>query len=174
MVSGMRVLLVSANVASSPYAVYPLGMSMVAGSLRNAGHEVQQFDFLHSDMSLDALAAAIKESAPGIIGISIRNIDNVNLLNEKRYIEVLGEHRGANTAGDGCPGGAGRLRLLDHAGSDPPRSGRRLRYRGRRRVIDGGVRRQCGTGRVSRRTMYQGVIVARGRRDSVLRTTIRG
>jgi lipid biosynthesis B12-binding/radical SAM protein len=86
----MRVLLVSANVASTPYAVYPLGMSMIAGSLRNAGHEVQLFDFLHADMSLVALAAAVKESAPGVIGISIRNIDNVNLVNEKRYIEVVG------------------------------------------------------------------------------------
>lgn len=87
----MRVLLVSANVASSPYAVYPLGMSMVAGALRKAGHEVQQFDFLHSGMSMDALANAVKEGAPGIIGISIRNIDNVNLLNEKRYIDVVGD-----------------------------------------------------------------------------------
>jgi lipid biosynthesis B12-binding/radical SAM protein len=86
----MRVLLVSANVASAPYAVYPLGMSMIAGSLRDAGHEVQQFDFLHADMSMDALAAAVKQSGPGIIGISIRNIDNVNLMNEKRYIEVVG------------------------------------------------------------------------------------
>jgi len=48
------------------------------------------FDFLHADMSFDALAAAVKESSPGIIGISIRNIDNVNLVNEKRYIEVVG------------------------------------------------------------------------------------
>jgi lipid biosynthesis B12-binding/radical SAM protein len=86
----MRVLLVSANVASAPYAVYPLGMSMVAGALRDAGHEVEQFDFLHSGMSMDALAKAVKESGPGIIGISIRNIDNVNLVNEKRYIEVVG------------------------------------------------------------------------------------
>jgi lipid biosynthesis B12-binding/radical SAM protein len=86
----MKVLLISANIASTPYSVYPLGMSMVAGALCNAGHEVRQFDFLHSDMSMDAVSDAIKESAPGIIGISIRNIDNVNLLNEKRYIEAAG------------------------------------------------------------------------------------
>ena len=41
----MRVLLVSANVACSPYAVYPLGMGMIAGSLRNAGHEVSETTF---------------------------------------------------------------------------------------------------------------------------------
>lgn len=86
----MNVLLISGNVASSPYAVYPLGMSMVAGALRNAGHEVQQFDFLESKMSMDAVAEAIRSGSPEIVGISIRNIDNVNLLNEKRYIQVVG------------------------------------------------------------------------------------
>jgi len=87
----MRILLISANIASTPYYVYPLGLSMVAESLRNAGHEVYQFDFLHADMSIDVMAEIIKEKSPEIIGISIRNIDNVNLLNEKRYIDVVGD-----------------------------------------------------------------------------------
>jgi radical SAM superfamily enzyme YgiQ (UPF0313 family) len=65
-------------------------MSMVAGALRHAGHEVHQFDFFASDMSMDAVAKAIRDHAPEIIGISIRNIDNVNLLNEKRYIDIVG------------------------------------------------------------------------------------
>jgi lipid biosynthesis B12-binding/radical SAM protein len=86
----MRVLLISANAASTPYSVYPLGLSMVAGSLSNAGHEVQQFDLIHSGMSMDAVADAVRGFLPDIIGISIRNIDNVNLMNEKRYIEVVG------------------------------------------------------------------------------------
>jgi lipid biosynthesis B12-binding/radical SAM protein len=85
----MKILLISGNVASTPYSVYPLGMSMVAGSLRHAGHEVRQFDFLCSDMSMDAVAEVVRDESPAIIGISIRNIDNVNLLNERRYIEVV-------------------------------------------------------------------------------------
>ncbi len=87
----MRILLVSANAASTPYSVYPLGMSMVAQSLCSAGHEVRQFDLIHSNMSMDAVAQAVRAYAPDVIGISIRNVDNVNLLNEKRYIEVVGE-----------------------------------------------------------------------------------
>lgn len=87
----MRVLLVSGNTASTPYSVYPLGLSMVAGSLSSAGHEVRQFDLIHSGLSLDAVADAIRSFLPDVIGISIRNIDNVNLLNEKRYIEVVGD-----------------------------------------------------------------------------------
>jgi lipid biosynthesis B12-binding/radical SAM protein len=87
----VKVLLISANVAATPYCVYPLGMSMVAGALRNAGHEVRQFDFFQEEMCIDAVADVIKHHVPEIIGVSIRNIDNVNLLNEKRYIETVGE-----------------------------------------------------------------------------------
>ena len=83
----MRVLLVSANAASTPYAVYPLGMSMVAAALRDAGHEVRQCDLIESNISMDAIADTIRQFKPETIGVSIRNIDNVNLLNEKTYIE---------------------------------------------------------------------------------------
>lgn len=85
----MKVFLISSNIANTPYSVYPLGLSMVAASLKNAGHTVQQFDFLASDRSIETLTTTIKEFKPEIIGISIRNIDNVNLLNEQRYIDTV-------------------------------------------------------------------------------------
>lgn len=85
----MKVLLISSNTTSTPYPIYPLGVSMVAAALRNAGYEVHQFDFLQNNMSLDSLGDEIKGMAPDIIGMSIRNIDNVNLLNEERYIDVV-------------------------------------------------------------------------------------
>ena len=87
----MRVQLISANAASTPYSVYPLGMSMVAASLSEAGHEVHQSDLIQSDMSMDAIADVVRGYAPDMIGISIRNIDNVNLLNEKIYIDVVSQ-----------------------------------------------------------------------------------
>ena len=82
----MRVLLVSANITTSPYAVYPIGMSIVARALTRAGHEVRQYDTLMQDNSLDALAAEIELFRPELVGISVRNIDNTNLLNEQYYI----------------------------------------------------------------------------------------
>ena len=82
----MKVLLVSSNVATSPYPVYPLGMSMVAAAARDAGHEVMLFDYLDSGKSLDAFADRIRTFQPNIIGVSIRNIDNVNLVHEERYL----------------------------------------------------------------------------------------
>ena len=83
----MKVLLISSNMAETPYAVYPLGMSMVAAAIRQDGHEVTLFDFLQQGQSLDAVREGVRRVKPELIGISIRNIDNVNLLNEQRYIE---------------------------------------------------------------------------------------
>ncbi len=83
----MKVLLISANVATSPYPIYPIGMSMVAAALRNEGHEVELFDFLQNGCSFERVKEAVAAAAPGLVGISIRNVDNVNLLHEQRYID---------------------------------------------------------------------------------------
>lgn len=85
----MRVFLISSNIAETPYAVYPLGMSMVAAALRKDGHEVSLLDFLQQGQSFEAVRAAVKRLDPELIGISIRNVDNVNLLNEQRYIDTV-------------------------------------------------------------------------------------
>jgi lipid biosynthesis B12-binding/radical SAM protein len=85
----MKILLVSSNMAETPYAVYPLGMSMVAAALKRDGHEVVLFDYLQQGQSLDAVRETIRRVSPELVGISIRNIDNVNLLNEQRYIDSV-------------------------------------------------------------------------------------
>lgn len=87
----MKILMISANASAEPYAVYPLGMSVIAGALVRAGHDVHQYDFLQAGMSLDSVADVIHEQKPGLIGISIRNIDSVNMLNEKRYVETAAQ-----------------------------------------------------------------------------------
>lgn len=86
-IPGMKIVLISSNTATSPYPVYPLGMSMIAAALRDAGHEVLTLDLLHQSQP-DVLAVIAAEN-PRVIGISIRNIDNVNLLNEKCYIPAV-------------------------------------------------------------------------------------
>ncbi len=85
----MKCLLIDSNIASSPYPVYPLGMSMVANALIKAGHEVFQFDFLQSNRSYEKLRCIIKIESPDIVGISMRNIDNVNSMHEEKYIGVV-------------------------------------------------------------------------------------
>lgn len=85
----MKILLISSNIATAPYPLYPLGLSLISSALRMAGHEVCQFDFLQKGMSKNALTDTIHDYCPALIGISIRNIDNVNLLHEQKYIEVV-------------------------------------------------------------------------------------
>ena len=87
----MKILLISSNTAVSPYPIYPLGLSIIAASLARAGHDIRQFDFLQQGNSLDALTQEIECFKPDLFGISIRNIDNVNLLNEQYYIEIVKE-----------------------------------------------------------------------------------
>lgn len=83
----MKVLLISANVTLSPYPLYPLGVSIIAAVLTKAGHEVRQADFLQQNNSLEAISREVREFGPDLVGISVRNIDNVNLLHEQYYIQ---------------------------------------------------------------------------------------
>lgn len=85
----MKILLISSNTAVSPYPIYPLGLSIIAGALTATGHDVRQFDFLQRESSMDALGQEIEGFKPELIGISIRNIDNVNLINEQYYIDTV-------------------------------------------------------------------------------------
>ncbi|MCK5311849.1 MAG: cobalamin-dependent protein, partial [Desulfobacteraceae bacterium] len=85
----MKSFLVGANVATSPYPVYPLGMSMIANALIKAGHQVSQFDFMQNNSSYENLTVNIEKEHPEVVGISMRNIDNVNLLNEEKYTDVV-------------------------------------------------------------------------------------
>jgi len=85
----MKVLLISSNTATSPYPVYPLGMGAIAAALRHAGHETAMFDWFVAEESPEALREALRRHRPELVGISIRNLDNVNLLNEKRYTAVV-------------------------------------------------------------------------------------
>jgi radical SAM superfamily enzyme YgiQ (UPF0313 family) len=87
----MKIVLLSSNTATSPYPVYPLGMGVVAAALRQAGHDVALFDLLAMNLTLDDWCQALRRQRPALVGISIRNLDNVNLLNEKRYTGALAE-----------------------------------------------------------------------------------
>ncbi len=83
----MRILLISANVATSPYPVYPIGMSMVATALQDAGHTVEMFDYLQNGCSDEAVCNKVGDVMPDLVGVSIRNVDNVNSAHEERYID---------------------------------------------------------------------------------------
>jgi len=73
-----RVLIISCNACEDPYPVYPLGASVVAGALRQAGYEARLHDLpLHEKSDLHC---AVQAFSPDFIGISVRNVDNVDSL----------------------------------------------------------------------------------------------
>lgn len=79
----MKVLLISANTATSPYPVYPLGLDYVAGAI-GSRHDVHFADLNHSASSPEDRIQAVD---PDVIGISIRNIDNTDHEAPQAYIE---------------------------------------------------------------------------------------
>lgn len=121
-----RIFLISTNTTTEPYPVYPLGMSVVAAALTNAGHEVRQFDFLAAGCDMDVLRQAVADFSPDLSGISLRNIDNVDSLssNENWYLahvrEVVALLKGAGqTVMVGGPGFSLMADdVLDYLGAD--------------------------------------------------------
>lgn len=73
-----RVFFISSNTATDPYPVYPLGMAVVSAALRQAGHQVRQYDCLVHGAEPDRVAAAAAAFAPDLVAITLRNIDNVD------------------------------------------------------------------------------------------------
>lgn len=75
-----RIFILSSNTSTEPYPVYPLGSAVIASALKAKGHKVLMFDFLAGDQSDKGLMESIKEFRPDYVGISVRNIDNVDSL----------------------------------------------------------------------------------------------
>ncbi len=83
----MRVLLISANKKNDLLAAPPIGMAYVAQSAHSAGHEVKTLDLCFSGgHSEKIIKKAVNEWAPRVVGLSIRNLDNVNMLHPISYV----------------------------------------------------------------------------------------
>jgi lipid biosynthesis B12-binding/radical SAM protein len=74
----MKIFLLNTNTDDRPYPVYPLGMAVIAAVLTRAGHTVRQYDCLAMGGSEALLRAALRDFQPQVIGISLRNIDDVD------------------------------------------------------------------------------------------------
>lgn len=86
----MRVLLVATNTEVEPYPVAPLGMAVVAGALAAAGHDVRQYDRLVAADTPGALQDLLREFDPDVVGLSLRNIDNVDSLTSGSHWALSG------------------------------------------------------------------------------------
>ncbi|MBI2566988.1 MAG: cobalamin B12-binding domain-containing protein [Candidatus Schekmanbacteria bacterium] len=85
----MRILLISANRERLPDPVYPIGLASVAAPVVADGHQVTGIDLCFESDPVASLRAAVRACAPDIVGIGIRNIDNVNMLDPVWYLPEI-------------------------------------------------------------------------------------
>jgi radical SAM superfamily enzyme YgiQ (UPF0313 family) len=81
-----RVLLISANRCTVPDPVFPLGLAHINAALRRGGHETRWLDRLSNS---DRLVETLKEFRPDLVGISLRNIDDVLIRQRENFYDEL-------------------------------------------------------------------------------------
>jgi radical SAM superfamily enzyme YgiQ (UPF0313 family) len=84
--SSKKLILVSANRHKEPYPVYPLGISCLKSylNLQMPYLEIFIFDFMTG--SNEEYIQHLKEIKPDYVGISLRNIDDVNIYKQESFI----------------------------------------------------------------------------------------
>jgi radical SAM superfamily enzyme YgiQ (UPF0313 family) len=100
----MIILLISTTRETLPDPAFPIGLAYVGAALLDAGHDVQTLDlcFLPDSEIETRIAEAIRRLEPEVVGLSLRNIDNVSYPETTCYVElyhrVVRACRGATTA----------------------------------------------------------------------------
>ena len=82
----MKVLLVSPNVESLPDPVFPIGLAYVTAALRENGIQYRVLDLCFVQDYKAAIGSSIESFQPDIIGLSLRNLDNVSYPNYISYV----------------------------------------------------------------------------------------
>lgn len=82
----MKVLLINSNRELSPWPIIPVGVCRVATALDAAGFEVRVLDLTFADDPAREVGTAVAEFAPGAVGLSIRNIDDVDTRRRHFYV----------------------------------------------------------------------------------------
>jgi radical SAM superfamily enzyme YgiQ (UPF0313 family) len=117
-----RVLLISTNRCKTPDPVFPLGLAHLNAALRRAGHETRWYDVQLPNPPLDEV---LREFRPALVGISVRNIDDVLIRTRETYFEstadICAKVRAAGSART-VLGGSGfsifPKELLEFSGAD--------------------------------------------------------
>ena len=87
----MKILLISVNRERMPFPVFPLGLAYIAMALRKEGHQVEVMDLCFSqEISID-LNQTLHQFQPDLIGISLRNLDNLTYPTSVSYLQEVEE-----------------------------------------------------------------------------------
>lgn len=87
----MRVLIVNTNRERAPGTLVPLGACAVASAAEAAGHEVSCLDLTFPRAPLRALERRLRDFRPEVVGLSVRNLDNGDMLAPRSYLPFLRE-----------------------------------------------------------------------------------
>jgi radical SAM superfamily enzyme YgiQ (UPF0313 family) len=85
----VRILLISTNRNRLPLPVMPIGACIVAHACEEAGHSVRLLDLMFARDARGAIGAALIGFKPDVVGISIRNIDNVDMHGPVFFLDDL-------------------------------------------------------------------------------------
>jgi len=81
-----KIILISVNRCSLPYPVYPLGVTQLASALQKQGYETLIYDM---QVETGELEASIRSFSPDCIGLSLRNIDDIQIHNTSYYVPLF-------------------------------------------------------------------------------------
>lgn len=85
----MKTLLISANTEKITMPTVPIGLGMVAGAARRAGHEVALVDLMFAQDPQASVSDAVSAFGPEVIGVSVRNIDDQTLAAPRFLLEKV-------------------------------------------------------------------------------------
>jgi radical SAM superfamily enzyme YgiQ (UPF0313 family) len=98
----VKVLLISANTETISMPTLPLGLACVAAATQNAGHEVALLNLMFEGDPTLGIRTSIEDFCPNVIGISVRNIDDQNMLQPQFLLapvrDVIASCRGLSNA----------------------------------------------------------------------------
>ncbi len=83
----MRVLLISANTEKLPDPVFPIGAAYMAAVAAAHGQEVDTLDLCFLEAPRPALDAKVRDFAPQVVGVSLRNLDSSSYPQNTSYID---------------------------------------------------------------------------------------
>jgi radical SAM superfamily enzyme YgiQ (UPF0313 family) len=87
----MKILLISVNRERMPFPVFPLGLAYIVRALREEGHQIEVMDLCFSQEVSADLGNTLHRFQPDLIGISLRNLDNLTYPISISYLKEVEE-----------------------------------------------------------------------------------
>ena len=87
----MKTLLISVNSERMPAPVFPLGLAYIAGALKEKGHSIEVLDLCFSQNVSGDLKEVLLRFQPELIGLSLRNLDNLTYPASISYLQEVEE-----------------------------------------------------------------------------------